>query len=142
MRKILAMVAVLAGVAMAGGPVSCYQVDKYVIKGVPGCRCIILDVETPSDSVFRRNILQYCPVDNGRYWTSLQIKIPHEKWVAYENMDCSLLDAENVSCRSLNQLEDNPDFKYLSLKYEAFLLFLYQTYGIENINYLTGVKRK
>lgn len=140
MRKILAIVAVLAVSALAD-PVACSQVSDHVINGVPKCRCIIHNIETESDTIFRRNIVQYCPVDKGRFWTSLQVKLPRRKWITYENMDCAVLDDENVSCRSLNKVEENPDFKYLSPKLEVFYLFMYDTYGTKNVNYLLNIKK-
>ena len=38
-------------------------------------------------------------------------------------------------------VEENPDFKYLSPKLEVFYLFMYDTYGTKNVNYLLNIKK-
>lgn len=145
MRKILALVAALAGVAMADGPIDCRQVEKYVVTGISNCRCIIHDVGTFADSVQRRNIVQFCGRTGlaGRWmkWlTSVQMRITNQKWFAYEIDDCTLLENENVSCRGENFLDDDDEPQYVSTDLDMYLLFLYTTYGQKKVDYLMGVK--
>lgn len=147
MRKILAMVAVLAGVAMADGPIDCRQVEKYVVTGISGCRCIIHDVGVFADSVQRRNIVQFCGKNLGRsgrwmkWMTSVQMRITNQKWFAYEIDDCTLLeDDKNVSCKGENFLDDDDEPQYVSTDLDKYLLFLYGTYGKKKVDYLMGVK--
>lgn len=140
MWKILAIVAALAVCAMADGPVDCRQVEKYVVTGVSGCRCIIHDVGVFADSVQRRNIVQYCG-RVGKWMSSIQMRVPGKKWYTYEMDDCTLLDdAATVSCRGHNFLEDDGEPKYVSTELEKYLLFLYDSYGKRKVDYLMGVK--
>lgn len=141
MWKIVAISALLAVCAYAG-PVSCSQVDKYVIsnvRGLHGCRCILYNIDLETDSLYRRNIVQYCPVGKGRFLSSIQMKIPGKKWWPYEIMDCAVLDKENVSCSSVNHLkEPDAEPQFISTKLDMYLLFMYETYGKDDIDYLLG----
>lgn len=131
----------MAAVAAFAGPVNCGQVEKYVYKNIPGCRCILADFGVMADSVSRRNIVQYCPSDGGHYLSSIQMKIPSSKWVAYELMDCAVLEEDNVSCKSVKTMEEDKEPKFVSSKKYEFMLFLYSTYGVEDVNYLRGAER-
>lgn len=138
MRYVLSIL-LLAIVASWAYPVSCAQLDKFAVQGVKGCKCIIYDYGAAVDSISQRNIVQYCPVSGGQFITNIQMKSPSIKWITYEIMDCAILDEENVSCRSFNPFKDK-DPKFVSSPLSIYMMFLVDTYGNDDINYLLGIK--